>query len=926
MTLYAKWKPVPYSISYNLDGGSVSVNNPVSYDISSNSFTLQNPERDGYEFVGWTGTDISSETENVTIPQGSYGDREYVAVWHKLADSVTVSPDDCEVPQGSTCKLTAEVSPKEAYNKSVKWTSSDTCIAKVSDLGVVTAVSQGTAVITATAADGSSKQGTCSVTVVKPAAAVTAAPVAGTLIYSGDAQPLVSEGEVTGGIMNYALADGKVTKLPSGAKFGADIPTAAAVGAYTVFYKAVGDSDHTDSQYAFVHAAIGKAVPKYDPPVNKTIACGQTLQDIDLPDGFAIENNQTEPEIGESKTIRLTYTPSDTANFETVAGIEITVKAQHALSETKAVTSTCTEKGNDAYWTCSRCGKYFSDAEGKTEIAANAWVTDSVGHQYGTPVYIWSEDGKSCTASVTCKRNAKHIVTENAVVTSKVTTAPTCKEKGITTYTAVFQNTLFTEQTKAISDVPKSATHTQNDAVKENENASTCDTEGSYDMVVYCSVCGEELTRKTVTVKKHKLAKIEAIEPSCENTGNGTYWKCSVCGRCFSDEEGDNELNDNSWVKDALGHDYGTPEYKWSDDGKTCTATLICMREGCNEGIEGHKISQDAVITSVIKEKATIDKMGTTTYSATFNNTLFTTQTKDVVDIPKLEKEIDNPADNPGNDPADNPGNDPTDKSSTDKKQDTTTENPADVTPDKPQDQSTDKQTMPVETPTTPVVKEDGTILPVTEVKAEVVVTSKAGETPAVTYKGTTDDTAKVVEIPSTVIDSGVSYMVTEIAEDAFKDNTIIESVVISKNIETIGENAFSGCSNLKKVIIPESVTEISDGAFEGCIGLKTVELPKSVAKIGNKAFAGCTSLTNITIPAKVNKLGKDSFKGTKRLKILIVKTKKLTGKSVRNALKGSKIKIIRVNVGNKKLNKKYVKKYKKIFTKKNVGVKVVVR
>lgn len=69
----------------------------------------------------------------------------------------------------------------------------------------------------------------------------------------------------------------------------------------------------------------------------------------------------------------------------------------------------------------------------------------------------------------------------------------------------------------------------------------------------------------------------------------------------------------------------------------------------------------------------------------------------------------------------------------------------------------------------------------------------------------------------------------------------------------------------------------------------------------------------------------KNAFKGTK-VKTVTVKSKKLTKKSVRGSLKGSKIKTIKVKVGKKKVNKQYVKKYKKIFTKKNAGRKVVVK
>ena len=56
------------------------------------------------------------------------------------------------------------------------------------------------------------------------------------------------------------------------------------------------------------------------------------------------------------------------------------IPASHTLTKTDAVAATCTEAGNIAYWTCSACHKYFSD-EGTTEIAENAWITTPLGHE-----------------------------------------------------------------------------------------------------------------------------------------------------------------------------------------------------------------------------------------------------------------------------------------------------------------------------------------------------------------------------------------------------------------------------------------------------------------------------------------------------------------------------------------------------------------
>lgn len=56
----------------------------------------------------------------------------------------------------------------------------------------------------------------------------------------------------------------------------------------------------------------------------------------------------------------------------------------HSMTATAGKAATCTEAGNSAYWSCSRCGKFFSDAAGKTEIAKDSWIINALGHDVGT--------------------------------------------------------------------------------------------------------------------------------------------------------------------------------------------------------------------------------------------------------------------------------------------------------------------------------------------------------------------------------------------------------------------------------------------------------------------------------------------------------------------------------------------------------------
>ena len=96
-----------------------------------------------------------------------------VVVKKAAAKKVTISAKKATVSVGGTKKLTAKVTPKKNVCTKVQWTTSKKKVATVSAKGVVKGVSEGTATITAKAADGSGKKATCKVTVGAGIANVT---------------------------------------------------------------------------------------------------------------------------------------------------------------------------------------------------------------------------------------------------------------------------------------------------------------------------------------------------------------------------------------------------------------------------------------------------------------------------------------------------------------------------------------------------------------------------------------------------------------------------------------------------------------------------------------------------------------------------------------------------------------------------------
>ena len=92
-----------YKITYNLNGGNATVN-PTSYTANTATFTLKNPTRSGYKFVGWTGTGLSGKTMTVTIPKGSTGNRSYTANWYQYCSKTWTPSKGEDFPNCSKSK------------------------------------------------------------------------------------------------------------------------------------------------------------------------------------------------------------------------------------------------------------------------------------------------------------------------------------------------------------------------------------------------------------------------------------------------------------------------------------------------------------------------------------------------------------------------------------------------------------------------------------------------------------------------------------------------------------------------------------------------------------------------------------------------------------------------------------------------------
>ncbi len=89
-TLVASWRIIEYYIVCDLDEGTLIESNPYSYNVNDPDIILNNPERPGYEFDGWSGTGLSGKVKTVNIPAGSTGHRFFSANWSAASYEVTL--------------------------------------------------------------------------------------------------------------------------------------------------------------------------------------------------------------------------------------------------------------------------------------------------------------------------------------------------------------------------------------------------------------------------------------------------------------------------------------------------------------------------------------------------------------------------------------------------------------------------------------------------------------------------------------------------------------------------------------------------------------------------------------------------------------------------------------------------------------------
>ena len=215
-----------------------------------------------------------------------------------------------------------------------------------------------------------------------------------------------------------------------------------------------------------------------------------------------------------------------------LSGVEEIPAKGHQWNDGEITTApTCTEKGVKTY-TCSVCD------ETKTE------AIDATGH---TPVDVAAKDAtcteKGNTAGTKCSVCDKILSgveeipakghTPGKAVKESVVLA-TCEAAG--SYEEVVYCEVCKEELTRVSKTLPAMGHTRGEAVRENVIDSTCADEGSCDEVVYCEVCKKELSReaKVIEKKAHTPVDVAEVPATCTEPGTTAGTKCDVCGTILS--------------------------------------------------------------------------------------------------------------------------------------------------------------------------------------------------------------------------------------------------------------------------------------------------------------------------------------------------------------------------------------------------------
>ena len=193
------------------------------------------------------------------------------------------------------------------------------------------------------------------------------------------------------------------------------------------------------------------------------------------------------------------------------------------------VNASCEQPGVAAHYQCSVCEKYFT--EQKVETTLDALAIDAKGHTYGDLIAKVDPgcETDGLAAHYHCAECDKYFDSE----------------KHETTLDALKIAKLGHDYGELIAKVDADCTHT---GVEAHYECSRCH------KLFDSNKEEKSLEQLTIAAKGHSGVLHAAVPASCTEAGNSAYYVCSACGKFFSDEQCTHEIEENSWVIAAKGH------------------------------------------------------------------------------------------------------------------------------------------------------------------------------------------------------------------------------------------------------------------------------------------------------------------------------------------------------------------------------------
>lgn len=377
-------------------------------------------------------------------------------------ESVSLDKTELKLAKGGNAKLTATVLPADATDKTVTWTTSKYKVATVAADGTVTAVGEGTAVITATAGG---KTARCTVTVVN------------------------------------CLHTSK---------------SLVAAKAATCTEKGMKEHYKCDTCSALFETAT-----------STTPVAASTLE-LPMIDHTFTDVAEKAATCTEKGNVAYKHCSTCGKNYDAEGKLLDTVETDalgHDMTFMTAVPATCNATGTKAYFHCECCTKNFVDKNGQGELTDLTTDKDPTNHAGGTelvnvkaPSHVNKKDGY--TGDTKCLGCDKIIA----------------KGETISWGTHVWSDWKHDADkhwqectVEGCTEKNKEAAHQPLDGTPNCVSSATC------------QICGYVVAKSNPDIHT-KIVKVEAKAATCTEDGIIAHYKCTGCGKLFSDEAGATEI------------------------------------------------------------------------------------------------------------------------------------------------------------------------------------------------------------------------------------------------------------------------------------------------------------------------------------------------------------------------------------------------